>query len=348
MEACIFYSVKPPCGDRPMAKWYFQIDGEEFGPVDAAFLKRIAASGRLKHEHKVRREDSKDWHLAKKVQGLFSTGQNESAPSPAAPAAMTKQAAPAAAATSAAPHPTRWYYAVDGQEVGPLELVDLKGLVAKGRLIPTQQLRQTDSSRWQSAQQLLPGLFATSDRAPEKLIPQKSNRVLIFALGCLSVPVVGLLLLFFVALIVGDTNPDFRERAKSRERPNSTEKPASSFTQADRPHAVTIDTTKLSEEARRFFETGESIGFDVEDVMAAATWAKIRQQQQRLANESGNQLVGNEVRNAIQGEMRRLKGTRVTWQLRVSEVSDNYIHFKGSAYGTSGTCEGLSIEEANG
>lgn len=31
-----------------MAKWYFLIDGEEFGPVESAVLRRIAESGRLK------------------------------------------------------------------------------------------------------------------------------------------------------------------------------------------------------------------------------------------------------------------------------------------------------------
>ena len=40
-----------------MAKWYFQIDGEQFGPVEPAVLRRIAASGRLKPQDKVRRDD---------------------------------------------------------------------------------------------------------------------------------------------------------------------------------------------------------------------------------------------------------------------------------------------------
>jgi hypothetical protein len=74
-----------------MAKWYFQIDGEQFGPVDPAFLKRIAASGRLKPQDKVRREDSKDWHLAKQIQGLFNAGQNQSPSPPPTSVAITKQ-----------------------------------------------------------------------------------------------------------------------------------------------------------------------------------------------------------------------------------------------------------------
>lgn len=200
-----------------MAKWFFQIDGEQFGPVESDVLRRIAASGRLKPEHKVRREDSKDWHLAKQVSGLFATGQKTSPPSPTAKLA---QVAPQTV-TTGVPQSTKWYYIVDGQEIGPLELADLKRLAAEGRLKPTQQLRQADASQSKTAEQLLPGLFVTSDRTSEKPIPKKPNRVLIYALGCLAVPVGGILLLFIAGLIVGGTYPKSRQRAQSREQSSS-------------------------------------------------------------------------------------------------------------------------------
>ncbi|MCI0334256.1 MAG: DUF4339 domain-containing protein [Planctomycetes bacterium] len=51
-----------------MAKWYFVIDGEQFGPVDPAALRRIAASGRLKPHDKVCREDRPQWFQAKQFE----------------------------------------------------------------------------------------------------------------------------------------------------------------------------------------------------------------------------------------------------------------------------------------
>jgi hypothetical protein len=65
-----------------MSKWYFKIDGEEFGPVEPDVLRSIAASGRLKPEHKVRRDDSKEWHQAVQLKGLYSPDKSKSAAPP--------------------------------------------------------------------------------------------------------------------------------------------------------------------------------------------------------------------------------------------------------------------------
>lgn len=317
-----------------MAKWYFQIDGEQFGPVEPAVLKRIATSGRLKPQDKVRREDSKEWHLAKQVQGLFNIGQNQPPLSPATPATVTMPAAPTAAATSAATDPTKWYYIVDGQEVGPLELADLKRLAAEGRLQPTQQLRQANASQSKSAQQLLPGLFVASDRTAEKPTPKKPNRVLIYALGCLAVPVGGFVLLFIAGLIVGATNPESQKRVKSPELSSSASTASAGFTLTDRPHAVTVDTTNLSDEARTYFENGADFVFTNDSVEGAALWAETRLNQLQLARQSGNELIVHEVQRAFDNEMTRLVGMNVNWKLRVAGVTATHVEFRGRGYGS--------------
>jgi GYF domain 2 len=61
-----------------MAKWFYFIDGHQFGPVESAALKQLAISGRLKTADKVRREDMADWYEAKQVTGFFSPSQSQS------------------------------------------------------------------------------------------------------------------------------------------------------------------------------------------------------------------------------------------------------------------------------
>ena len=43
--------------------------------MDAAELKALATSGRLKPDDKVRRDDMNKWHLARQVKGLFAPSQ---------------------------------------------------------------------------------------------------------------------------------------------------------------------------------------------------------------------------------------------------------------------------------
>lgn len=55
-----------------MAKWYYQKHGQEFGPVSAADLKRLAVSKQLSVTDRVRRDDMTSWIPATRVQGLFA------------------------------------------------------------------------------------------------------------------------------------------------------------------------------------------------------------------------------------------------------------------------------------
>jgi protease PrsW len=64
-----------------MAKWFCVIDKREMGPLESAELARLAKTGRLKPDDRVRREDMNEWHSAKNIKGLFSADGAQS-PSP--------------------------------------------------------------------------------------------------------------------------------------------------------------------------------------------------------------------------------------------------------------------------
>lgn len=74
-----------------MAKWFYLIDSQQYGPEESAVLKQLAATGHLKLADKVRREDLAEWHEAKQVNGLFAGGQSQA---DSASAARTTQPQP--------------------------------------------------------------------------------------------------------------------------------------------------------------------------------------------------------------------------------------------------------------
>ena len=56
------------------ARWFYQISGEELGPITTAELVELARSGKLSPDDKVKKNDSK-WVSASKVRGLFPDDQ---------------------------------------------------------------------------------------------------------------------------------------------------------------------------------------------------------------------------------------------------------------------------------
>jgi hypothetical protein len=64
----------------PPIDWYYAKDNKQFGPVNAAELKRLSQSGELRPEDLVWTEGMKEWLPARKIKGLF-----EDEPAPPAP-----------------------------------------------------------------------------------------------------------------------------------------------------------------------------------------------------------------------------------------------------------------------
>src|SRR5438874_1877094 len=55
----------------PMAKWYFESNGLQYGPVTVGELRLLAAAGRLRPTDRVRKHNMAKWARAKAVRGLF-------------------------------------------------------------------------------------------------------------------------------------------------------------------------------------------------------------------------------------------------------------------------------------
>jgi hypothetical protein len=84
-----------------MSSYYYSHDGQQFGPVSAADLRELAASGQLGPQDPVAQEGVPKWFPAGSIRGLFAA----SVP-PAAPiaAATSPAAAPASATPAEAEH----------------------------------------------------------------------------------------------------------------------------------------------------------------------------------------------------------------------------------------------------
>lgn len=64
-----------------MASWHYEQNGQTYGPVDSAGLKRLAARGPLLPSDRVRR-DGGEWVQASRVRGLFAAPAGDAAQSP--------------------------------------------------------------------------------------------------------------------------------------------------------------------------------------------------------------------------------------------------------------------------
>lgn len=69
----------------PADEWYYQVMGEEMGPVTASQLKEHARRGDLQPDAKVRRGTDGSWVTANKVRGLFETHHQQARPTPPPP-----------------------------------------------------------------------------------------------------------------------------------------------------------------------------------------------------------------------------------------------------------------------
>jgi ABC-type multidrug transport system ATPase subunit len=59
---------------KPQQQYFYKTDGIENGPVNGTALKTLADCGKLKPSDFVRKAESKNWHSAAKVKGLFNRG----------------------------------------------------------------------------------------------------------------------------------------------------------------------------------------------------------------------------------------------------------------------------------
>ncbi|NQT12289.1 MAG: DUF4339 domain-containing protein, partial [Planctomycetes bacterium] len=177
--------------------WYYEVLGEETGPLSTVQLRELAQSGFITPDVQVRKGADGRWLPAAQVEGLFDKADLAAAaslpPIPKPPPAPTAAPSPVAGRPRAADKPsnapatarpqaadTGWYYEAMGQATGPVSSSALKELAGSGLLTPDTLVRRGSTGNWVAAKQVR-GLFdrraaaaskQTGRRTPAKPTPR--------------------------------------------------------------------------------------------------------------------------------------------------------------------------------
>lgn len=119
------------------SNYFYTRNNQTMGPVSSKDLRQLASLGYLKPTDMVMKEGYK-WKPAGEIPGLFGT-----APPPPSP-----KAAAATPAPPAAPHMPCWYYALDGQPLGPCTADQIKSLVKSGELAAEDSVWREGMGEW--------------------------------------------------------------------------------------------------------------------------------------------------------------------------------------------------------
>lgn len=117
-----------------MPAWFIVRNGREQGPVTAQQLKQLAATGQLRSDDLVRRDDMQAPRPAKQVKGLFETPPPPPQESPPPPTQGVPTAKPAT-------DTEEWFYTENGVQSGPVSFAELFLMYKEGRLKPGDTVR---------------------------------------------------------------------------------------------------------------------------------------------------------------------------------------------------------------
>src|SRR5262245_39526241 len=116
------------------SNYFYTRNNQTMGPVSSKDLRQLASLGYLKPTDMVMKEGYK-WKPAGEIPGLFGT-----APPP--PSAKPSAAPPPAANTAS------WYYALDGQPLGPCTADQIKSLLKSGELGAEDSIWREGMGEW--------------------------------------------------------------------------------------------------------------------------------------------------------------------------------------------------------
>ena len=149
-----------------MSQWYYQLLGEEFGPVTAEALRELIQEGTISESDPVRPVDSADWRPASSCEELQGTDDDvisdlselsfefeESGPTARRTVYGTEvpEAATEPEAVSEVKKPAGYCYQVQGVSVGPIPLQSLVQLAAGGRLLASDLVQAEGDRAWRTA-----------------------------------------------------------------------------------------------------------------------------------------------------------------------------------------------------
>jgi uncharacterized membrane protein YidH (DUF202 family) len=118
-------------------QYFIRVRGKVQGPFDADKLRQLARRGQFSRLHEIS-TDAQQWLPAKNYPDLFATPVSYPETSQAVSANAVPQTAPLPAANGAkSPSvPARqevWYYAVDGNQGGPIDFLSLSSMIGSGQ-----------------------------------------------------------------------------------------------------------------------------------------------------------------------------------------------------------------------
>jgi predicted Zn finger-like uncharacterized protein len=183
--------------------------------------------------------------------------------------------------------------------------------------------------KWHVALQALAWFFYGFIWIPLWYLYTRGQNRLVWVIG-----VVAFLALGIVGSVRNDRGNPIDDRDDSI-APAIVEGPESSLIVNDVQFPITVDSTHLTDAARHFFETGPDMRFDPTNAGRTGGWAGLRLRQQQLASETGNKIVADEVRNAIEAELAQIVGTPVSWHAMVDHVRSDRIRFYPKAVFTT-------------
>jgi hypothetical protein len=124
------------------SNYYYTRNNQTLGPVSSKDLRQLASLGYLKPTDMVMKEGYK-WKPAGEIPGLFGSAPPAPGAAPAAPVAQLAPSAPC------------WYYALDGQPLGPCTGEQILALVKSGELSRDDNIWREGMAEWLPIDQVL-------------------------------------------------------------------------------------------------------------------------------------------------------------------------------------------------
>ncbi|TXI08321.1 MAG: DUF4339 domain-containing protein, partial [Rhizobium sp.] len=143
--------------------YFIRVRGRVLGPYSVTQLKTLRARGQFSRANEVS-TDRQVWESAGTIEHLLATPakSDKRQEATADSAAVHSSPAPAPAAGTAA---AGWYYAVGTQQYGPVSLLDLRGVMAAGKITPNDLVWKDGFADW-TAFRDVPELWGTISSEP--------------------------------------------------------------------------------------------------------------------------------------------------------------------------------------
>ena len=171
--------------------YFIRVRGRVLGPYDVAQLKTLRGRGQFGRANEVS-TDRQTWQSAASIEHLFpETAKAVNRQSPSKEASSSDSSAPpqpdaGAPARKASPG---WHYAVGSEQLGPVSLLELRGLIATKQLTPNDLVWREGLAEWTPLREIaeigLPAniqsnQLAASAKSPTGLEDDANERQLLF------------------------------------------------------------------------------------------------------------------------------------------------------------------------